>query len=70
LKASNMTAGENHGTAVYQDNVLAWMHVDGKPEMPGPWTIWPDLETLECIKKLLEMRKREIPAVDKQEASE
>jgi len=44
LKASNMITGENHGTVVYQGNVLAWMHMGGKPEMPGPWTIWPDLD--------------------------
>ena len=40
LKSSGMTTGENHGTVVYDGGVLAYMHMDGKPEVPGPWTIW------------------------------
>ena len=43
LKANDITTGENHGTLIYKGDVLAWMHMDGKPDMPGPWTIWPDL---------------------------
>jgi len=43
LKANGMTTGENHGTVMCEDKVIAYMHMDGKPEMPGPWTIWPDV---------------------------
>jgi len=43
LNANDMTTGENHGTVVYNGEVLAWMHMDGKPDLPGPWTVWPDL---------------------------
>ena len=44
LKANDLATGETHGTVVYKDNVFAYLHMDGKPEMPGPWTIWPDLD--------------------------
>jgi len=44
LKANDMETGENHGTIVYNGEVLAYMHMDGKPEMPGPWTIWPSVK--------------------------
>ena len=44
LKANGMTTGENHGTVMHEDKVLAYMHMDGKPEMPGPWTIWPNVK--------------------------
>ena len=43
LKANNLSTGENHSTIVFNGDVLAWMHMDGKPDLPGPWTIWPDL---------------------------
>ena len=46
LKANEMTAeeGQDHGgTVTYKGNILAYMHMDGKAEMPGPWTIWPDV---------------------------
>ena len=43
LKSNDMTTGENHGTVMYKDNILAYMHMDGKPEIPGPWTIWPSV---------------------------
>jgi hypothetical protein len=43
LKANDITTGENHSTLIYNGNVLAWMHMDGQQELPGPWTIWPDL---------------------------
>jgi len=43
LKANNLSTGDNHGTIVFNGDVLAWMHMDGKPDLPGPWTIWPDL---------------------------
>jgi len=43
MVANGMTTGENHGTVVYNGKVLAWMHMDGKQDLPGPWTVWPDL---------------------------
>jgi len=47
LKASGMTTGEGHGMVeghsmvMYDGKVIAYMHMDGKPDLPGPWTIWP-----------------------------
>jgi len=41
LEANDMTTGENHSTIIFGGDVLAYMHMDGKAEMPGPWTIWP-----------------------------
>jgi len=43
MAANGITTGENHGTVVYNGKVLAWMHMDGKTDLPGPWTVWPDL---------------------------
>jgi len=43
MAANGITTGENHGTIVCNGKVLAWMHMDGKPDLPGPWTVWPDL---------------------------
>jgi len=43
LKANNMATGENHSTVTYEGNVIAYMHMDGKDEMPGPWTVWPSV---------------------------
>jgi len=43
MTANGITTGENHGTIVYNGTVLAWMHMDGKADLPGPWTVWPDL---------------------------
>ena len=44
LEKNNMSTGENHGTVLYQGEVFAYMHMDGKTELPGPWTIWPDMD--------------------------
>ena len=43
MAVNGITTGENHGTIVYNGIVLAWMHMDGSPDLPGPWTVWPDL---------------------------
>jgi len=43
LKVGDMTTGENHGTVIWKGDILAYIHMDGKPEMPGPWTIWPNV---------------------------
>ena len=42
LKDNNMVAGGQHGGVSYKGNVVAYIHMDGKAEMPGPWTIWPN----------------------------
>jgi len=41
LKENDMATGENHSTILFRGDVLAYMYMDGKAEMPGPWTIWP-----------------------------
>jgi len=43
MAAHGITTGENHGTIVYNGTILAWMHMGGEAELPGPWTVWPDL---------------------------
>jgi len=43
LKSNNLATGENHGTVTYEGNVIAYIHMDGKNEVPGPWTIWPSV---------------------------
>ena len=43
MASNNMATGENHGTLMHKGDILAWMHMDGKPDLPGPWTVWPDL---------------------------
>jgi len=45
LNANDMGTGDDgsNGTVTYNGEVLAYMHMDGKPEMPGPWTIWPSV---------------------------
>jgi len=43
MAANGIITGENHGTVEYNGTTLAWMHMDGKPDLPGPWTVWPDL---------------------------
>ena len=118
LRENEMIPGGTHGEITYKDKCLCYMHLDGSPEKPGPWTLWtegdysseheavpldghiketawanvnfcascgggcspgqhkvifgkefdnvcsasmafhvPDAEALECVKKLLEMRK-------------
>jgi hypothetical protein len=42
LKANNMVADESHSQVIYQGKTLAYMHMDGNVEMPGPWSVWPD----------------------------
>jgi len=41
LQANNMQADGEHGEITHKGKTLAYMHIDGKPELPGPWTIWP-----------------------------
>jgi len=43
LKANNFATGENHGTVTHEGNVIAYIHMDGKDEIPGPWTVWPSV---------------------------
>ncbi|MDR2570359.1 MAG: hypothetical protein LBD23_08700 [Oscillospiraceae bacterium] len=42
LKANDMIVAENNSQVIYMDKTLAYMHIDGNSEMPGPWTVWPD----------------------------
>jgi len=42
LKANSMVVDENHSQVIYNGKTLAYVHMDGNAEMPGPWTIWPD----------------------------
>jgi len=44
IKEQGMSIGENNGTVVYLGNDIAWLHMDGKQQAPGPWTIWPDVK--------------------------
>jgi hypothetical protein len=42
LKAHGMTTGGEHGEINLNGKAMAYIHMDGKAEAPGPWTIWPD----------------------------
>jgi hypothetical protein len=42
LKANEMTVDENHSQVIYNGKTLAYMHIDGNAEMPGPWSVWPE----------------------------
>jgi len=42
LQANEMLAGGEHGAVSYQGKTIAYIHMDGKPELPGPCTIWPE----------------------------
>jgi len=42
LKANGMATDENHGQVICNGKTLAYIHMDGNAEMPGPWTVWPD----------------------------
>ena len=42
LKANDMIPGGEHGQVTYKDKAVAYIHIDGEAEMPGPWTIWPE----------------------------
>ena len=42
LKANGMEAGGENGAVNYKGNPVAYIHMDGMPEMPGPWTVWPE----------------------------
>jgi len=42
INTSGMTVDENHSQIIHQGKTLAYIHMDGSAEMPGPWSIWPD----------------------------
>jgi len=42
LRTNDMVAGGKHGEVTYKGKTFTYIHMDGEPEMPGPWTIWPD----------------------------
>jgi len=44
LKANNMTTNESHGVVLYGGEEIVYMHMDGKADMPGPWTLWPSIK--------------------------
>lgn len=47
LRANEITCGESYGDIRYKDKGVCYMHIDGKAEVPGPWTIWTDGEYCE-----------------------
>ena len=42
LKANDMVVAENHSQVLYSGKTLAYLHMDGNAEMPGPWSVWPE----------------------------
>jgi len=42
LRANDMAAGGEHGEVTCKGKTIAYIHMGGEPEMPGPWTIWPE----------------------------
>ncbi|MCL2576505.1 MAG: hypothetical protein FWE27_00435 [Defluviitaleaceae bacterium] len=42
LNENEMVTGGEHGQVSYKGTSIAYIHIDGKSEKPGPWTIWPD----------------------------
>ncbi len=121
VRENDMIAGGTHGEVSFQGKCVCYMHLDGAPQRPGPWTIWtegdygevredvlidkhikeiawahvnfcgdcgggcspgtrktilgkefdsvcgasmaftnPDAETMECVKKMLDMRKNSL----------
>jgi len=42
LMANGMIVDESHSQIICNGKVLAYMHMDGNTEMPGPWSVWPE----------------------------
>ena len=42
LESEGMVAGGEHGAVTYNESTICYLHIDGKDEVPGPWTVWPD----------------------------
>jgi len=42
LRANEMTVDENHSQVIFGGKTLAYIHMDGNAEMPGPWSVWPE----------------------------
>jgi len=41
LDENGMTVED--GKVLYKGQAICWIHMDGKTELPGPWTIWPSV---------------------------
>ena len=42
LNTNGMELDENHSMIIHQGKTLAYIHMDGNAEMPGPWSVWPE----------------------------
>jgi len=42
FNSNGMTVDENHSQIIVGGKVLAYMHMDGSADMPGPWSVWPE----------------------------
>jgi len=42
LKANEMDGEGPHGEVSCKGKCVCYVHMDGNPEKPGPWTIWPE----------------------------